>query len=407
MTPEQVQDFNRIAVKTEATEDNLATQGFKGLTISGFIEPAYIYNRRQHRAGFQFLNDQSLFAYDTSYIGSASIDFTKETDSGSKWKLTLTPNRGVGAVIDAAHRSIVQEASVSVPLTDPATRLIAGQIPDWSGYEYQQPTLNPFTTHNLLYDFTLPTGYTGVGVELKRGKWVVKGMVANVNTTIRQAGEKDTAIVYRGDYSVSEYLGFGFAGLHGKSPNFSDTYPDGSAGSTIAHLLEADGYYTRGDWTFQGQIGVGMQKKGAVVADANGNLQDASWRGGSGLVGYTVTPRLQGLVRVDYIHNTKNGGGLFGYSTFTDANGNTVPVDGRNGLGVNGNCVADPTLTDCGIGANRYAITTGMKFAFNPNTTLKAEVRLDGATRPVFIDVKSGKYRKTNQLLGASVVVFF
>jgi Protein of unknown function (DUF3138) len=398
MTPEQLQDFNRIAVKTEATEDNLAAQGFKGLTISGFIEPAYIYNKLQRRTGFQFLNDQSTFAYDTSYIGSASIDFTKETDSGTRWKLTLTPNRGVGAVIDASHRSIVQEASVSVPLTDLATRMIAGQIPDWSGYEYQQPTLNPFTTHNLLYDFTLPTSYTGVGAELKRGKWVVKGMVANVNTTIRQAGEKDTAIVYRGDYSMNEYAGFGFAGLHGKSPNFSDAYPDGSAGSTIAHLLEFDGYYTRGDLTFQGQFGMGMQKKGAITTDANTNLRDAKWWGLSGLAGYSVTPQLQALVRADYIRNSKNGGGLFGYSS----------QDLRNGIGVDGNLdCTDPTTDGCSRGANRYALTFGMKFAFNPSTTFKAEYRLDGANRPVFVDVKDGSFHKTNQLLGASVVVFF
>ena len=39
MTPQQLQDFNRIAVKTEATEDNLVTWGYKGLTVSGFIEP--------------------------------------------------------------------------------------------------------------------------------------------------------------------------------------------------------------------------------------------------------------------------------------------------------------------------------------------------------------------------------
>ena len=51
---------------------------------------------------------------------------------------------------------IVQEASVSVPLTDLQTRFIAGQIPDWSGYEYLQPTLNKLITHNLLFDFTLP-----------------------------------------------------------------------------------------------------------------------------------------------------------------------------------------------------------------------------------------------------------
>ncbi len=394
MTPEQLQDFNRIAVKTEATEDNLAAWGYKGLTVSGYIEPTYIYNKRQHRAGFQFLNNQADgFFYDTSYMGSASIDFTKETDSGTKWKLTLAPNRGVGAVISGG---IVQEASVSVPLGDLSTRLIAGQVPDWSGYEYQQPTLNPFTTHNLLYDFTLPTSYTGAGVELKRGKWVIKSMLANVNTTIRNAGEQDVALVYRGDYSMSEYMGFGFAGLHGKAPNFSVFNADGSQASTVAHLLEADGYYTRGDWTFQGQVGIGKQKLGAIALDASGNLQDAKWWGLSGLAGYTITPQLQGLVRADYVHNASNGGGLFGYSA----------QDDRNGLGIDGNCALDPTL-ECTRGANRYALTFGLKYAFNANTSFKAEYRIDGASKPVFIDSEAGSFHKRNQLLGASMVVFF
>ncbi len=40
------------------------------------MDPAYIYNRAQKRAGFQFLNKRSDgYSYDTSYIGAASIDF--------------------------------------------------------------------------------------------------------------------------------------------------------------------------------------------------------------------------------------------------------------------------------------------------------------------------------------------
>ena len=40
-------EFNRIRVKVEAMEDNQETQGFKGLKISGFIDPTYIYSRAQ------------------------------------------------------------------------------------------------------------------------------------------------------------------------------------------------------------------------------------------------------------------------------------------------------------------------------------------------------------------------
>ena len=137
---------------------------------------------------------------------------------------------------------------------------------------------------------------------------MLKGAIANVNTTINQAQEKGAALAYRGDYSFGEYSGVGFAGLHGKAPNFT------TGTNTTAHLFEVDGYYTRGDWTYQGQVGIGSHKKGAIALDANGELQNAKWWGLSGLAGYLVTPQLQALLRADYIKNSKNGGGLFGYS---------------------------------------------------------------------------------------------
>ncbi|HEX5688254.1 MAG TPA: DUF3138 family protein [Ideonella sp.] len=398
MTPEQVQDFNRIAVKTEAIEDQLESQGYKGLKVSGYIEPAFVYNQRQERAGFQFLNQQADgYAYDTSYIGSASIDFTKEVEGGTIWKLTLTPNRGVGAAIDGA--SIVQEATVAIPLSSLQTRLVVGQIPDWSGYEYQQPTLNPFTSHNLLYDFTLPVGYTGIGISHTQGKWWLRGAIANVNSTIRGPGEKAPALVYRVDYSKGEFDGWGLAGLHGKTANFN--YENKR---TMAHLFEVDGYYLRGDWALQGQVSFGTQKEGAITPDAEGNFRDSRWWGVSGLAGYMFTPRLQGLVRADYINNKANGGGLFGYngySYFDDEAGEMVfGNDGRNGIG--------PDLAgDLNRGANRYAVTVGMKYAYDLSTTFKLEYRLDGADRAVFEDLNDGTYKKNNSMVAASVVVAF
>lgn len=405
MTPEQVQEFNRVAVKTEALEDQMESQGYKGLKVSGYIEPVFVYNQRQDRAGFQFLNQQADgYAYDTSYMGSASIDFTKEVEGGTIFKLTLTPNRGVGAAIDGA--SIVQEATVAIPLGSLQTRLVAGQIPDWSGYEYQQPTLNPFTSHNLLYDFTLPVGYTGVGISHTEGKWWIRAAIANVNATMRGAGEKSPSLVYRVDYSKGEFDGWGFAGLHGKAPNFN------TGTNTMAHLFEVDGYYIRGDWTLQGQASFGTQKEGAITPAADGSWRDSRWFGVSGLAGYMVTPRLQALARADYIHNKTNGGGLFAYNGYTSfcedpAGCDGVPEggaiygnDGRNGIG--------PDLAgDVNRGANRYALTLGLKYAYDISTTFKLEYRFDGADRAVFEDVGSGSFKKNNSMLAASAVVAF
>jgi hypothetical protein len=406
MTPQQAAEFNRIAVKTEALQDNFEDQGYKGLKITGWAEAAYIWNRNQKRAGFQFLNQQEDgYYYDTSYIGAVNLTLTKETDSGTIWKLSLMPNRSPGAVVDT--KSIVHEASVSVPLTDLQTRLIAGQIPDWSGYEYMPPTLNPFITHNLLFDFTLPTTYTGVGLDLTRGKWWIRAMLANVNENIVQAKSREPVLVYRADYERGEFSGWGFAGLHGKTANYNCV--DDDCSKTMTHLFEIDGWYTRGDLTLGGQIGFGMQKKGAIIPDADGNFRDSRWWGVSGMAGWNFTPRLQGLVRVDYLNNTKNGGGLFGYNGYwPDAGIDGASGDYRNGIGPDANLdCTDPTTDGCSRGANRYALSLGLKYLFNEHTTFKAEYRLDRADRPVFYDVGSDSYKKLNHLLGASVVVAF
>ncbi|MEQ1682929.1 MAG: DUF3138 family protein [Burkholderiaceae bacterium] len=408
MTPQQVQDFNRVSVKTEALEDAIEAQGFKGLKISGQMDPAFIYNRKQNRAGFQFLNavGDDGYNYDNSYFGMAMIDFQKEMEGGTKWRLTLAPNRGVGAVFDG--QSIVHEASVSIPLGDLQTRLIAGQIPDWSGYEYLPPTQNKLITHNLLFDFTLPTAYTGAGMEITSGKWIMKGVFANMNASRKTSGNKTPVFAYRVDYSKGEYQGFGFAGVHGKGANFRADDGVGNPVSgvpydtrdTSVNLIEADAYFIRGDWTVLGQLSYGQQKKGAISADpVTGDLRDSRWYGASVLAAYKFTPRFEGIARVDYINNKKNGGGLLGY-TF---------ADDRNGIG--------PGYVDDGAGgwmagdqergANRMAISFGVGYLFNANTTFKAEYRLDRANQAVFIDAKDGSYSKSNHLLGASMVLSF
>jgi len=403
MTPEQSAEFNRIAVKTEALEDNNEALGYKGLKISGFFDPTYIYNQRQNRAGFQFLNrvNDDGYNYDNGYFGTAAIDFQKEMEGGTKWRLTLMPQRGAGSIADTGGNNIVHEASVSIPLGDLQTRFLAGQIPDWSGYEYTQPTTTKLVTRGLLLDFTEPTAYTGAGMEIISGKWDVKALLANYNSTKQPAGRKSPVIAYRVDYSKGEFAGFGFAGVHGKAANFSPFNVDanGNSPDTRLDLFELDGYFIRGDLTLQGQVGIGRQKDASIVPAADGTLRDARWWGVSGLAAYKFIPRWEGVVRFDYVNNAKNGGGLLQYSV----------EDGRNGIGPDATlgCTTTGWVDGCDKGANRYALAVGVNYLLTANTTLKAEYRLDRATQPVFFDVKSGEYRKSNSLLGASVVVSF
>ncbi len=402
MTPEQQQDLNRVTVKTEGLEDAIEAQGLKGLKIGGFFDPAYVFNQRQHRAGFQFLNRVSDdgYNYDNGYFGTAAIDFQKEMDGGTKWRLTLMPNRGAGSIADAGGNSIVHEASVSIPLGDLQTRVIAGQFPDWSGYEYTQPTTTKLVTRGMLLDFTEPTTYTGAGVDITRGKWEVKAMLANYNTTKQRANRRSPVIAYRVDYSRGEFNGFGFAGVHGKAANFSPFAVDasGMAPDTRLDLFEFDAYFIRGDLTLQGQVGFGRQKNASIVPAPDGTLRDAQWWGVSALAAYKFIPRWEAVARFDYIDNHRNGGGLLQYSS----------EDGRNGIGPDGNlgCTA-ARVAGCDKGANRYALAVGFNYLLTPNTTLKAEYRLDRANLPVFFDTKDGSFRKSNSLLGGSVVVSF
>ena len=408
MTPEQVAEFNKLVVKSEAMEDAHEAGGLKDLKISGYMDPTYIYNRNGHRAGFQFLSpvSENGYNYDNSYFGTVQLDFQKELEGGTKWRLTLMPQRGAGNVADPTGNSIVHEASVSIPLGDLQTRLIAGQIPDWSGYEYIQPTTTKLVTRGLLLDFTEPTAYTGAGMEIISGKYDWKAVIANFNTPLNQPKQFAPVLAYRLDYSKGEFSGWGLAGVEGKVANFNYGLLGGASQNSMLHLIEADAYFIRGDLTLQGQVGFGKQKGAAIIPDADGNARDAQWWGVSGLAAYKLDPRFEAVVRADYINDQKNGGGLLGYTGYyggTDDFGNAVNADGRNGIGASPNCGLG---ADC-KGANRSAIAMGFNYLLTANTTIKAEYRLDLASQAVFLDAKTGTYKKNNSLLGATMVVSF
>jgi hypothetical protein len=406
MTAEQQAEFNRIAVKTEALEDSRDALGFKGLKISGYMDPTYIYNFNKQRGTFQFIvpGTGEVYGYDNSYFGTVSLDIVKETDNGTKFHLNLIPKRGTGDFNDS---SIVNEASVWVPLGGLDTKFFAGQLPDWSGYEYQAPTMYKNVTHNLLFDFTLPYFYTGAGIELIRGKLDLKLMLANFNQSIRQIGESVPMFVFRGDYSAAEYWGWGFAGAAGYKNNFRPIYGTTtnpitneaySTKDTLYLTGELDCYYTRADVTFNAHVVYGQQDKAAITADpTTGNLRTSQWAGLSVLGAYKFTQRLEGSLRADFLYNQKNGGGLMDWTT----------TDAVNGIG------PDQNGGDQEKGANKYAVTAGLDYAFNSNVVFKFEARYDGATQNVFgnKDALTGgpdpKYIKNNTLLGTAVVFSF
>jgi hypothetical protein len=293
MTPEQAAEFNRIAVKTEALEDQRDESGFKGLKIHGVMDLPIVWNQNRKTFGPQFLvgTGTDSYSYDSSYMGLAILDIQKEMENGTRYRLTLAPQRGAGAV---ALGSIVHEASVSVPLTSDKVRLLAGQVPDWSGYEFLPANQNKLVTHNLLFDFTLPTTYTGVGAEITVDKWIIKSLVGAMNASRKGPNNRFPMIAYRGDYARGEFLGFGFAGVHGKAVNFGDA----NGNDSFLNLFEVDGWYTRGDLSLNGQISYGRQNGAAITLDpVTGGARTATWWGLSALAGYKLTPRLEASAR--------------------------------------------------------------------------------------------------------------
>jgi Protein of unknown function (DUF3138) len=399
-------DWARIKTKVEAQDDAVVASGFANLKINGMINPTFIYSQRQDQAGFNFLSNfdgrgnsgnNDAYAFDNSYFGQVMLDIQKETDNGTKWRLTLSPHKSASAGYNLG--SIVHEASVSVPMGSDSVRLIAGQVPDWSGYEYSWAHMHPLISHNLLFDFTLPSYYNGAGMEYKDGKWITKWMVGNINSSLKPAatavtdpttgvttytpGDKKPGFTYRADYAKGEFSGFGFAGTH--------SFASGSR----ADSFEVDGYFIRGDLTLQGQVGLGRQQAGAS------NGRDAAWVGLSGLVGYKITPRTQIVLRADYLRNGKNGGGVYGGVTDDYRNG-FGPAMQDDGTNTNTWVAVDPNK-----GVNRYALTTGVNYLVNASTTWKAEIRYDGASGAAFQDVKTGTYRSSNWMLGTGLVVQF
>jgi hypothetical protein len=354
------QEFNRLVQKVDLAEENSITSGFQGLKFKGVIEATFLHDRNNAAGALQG------FSSGNGYGGTGMFEISKETDDGKgiKWMLRLTPG-GFNAQGDAS----VHEASVSLPIGfGDTTRLMAGLVPDWSGYEYSFGHQNPLVTHNLLFTYAAAVNYAGVGLSYEVGDWTAKWMVANIDapgTTKRVPG-----IAYNAYWGISEFSYLNFSGAHSRETRRFD-------------LFEVDAGYTRGDLALNAQFSLGDE----LGAAANGRI--AKWWGLSGFAGFKLTPRLQALVRADYLHSRKNGGGMY----FND--GTFGPELDSTGA------VIDPNR-----GANRYALSFGFNYAVNANTQWKTELRLDRSTGFNFTDA-AGNPSKRNTTLGTAIVVSF
>lgn len=362
------QEFNRLVQKIDLAEEESINAGFKGMKFKGVLDVSYFNDEISASTGFDK-------ARGNGGNGAAMFEISKEPDEGIGWMLRLTP---------LSSSSIVQEASLSVPVGSGSTKIIAGLTPDFAGYEMSWGNANPLISNNLLYTHTAATNYMGAGLSYEIGDWAAKWMVGQVDG---EASRKAPGIAYRVDYSASEYSGIGFSGVHMRTKD----------GPGDTDLMEIDAYHNRGDLTLQGQLSLGRLIGSA--GDKSG--ADARWWGVSALVGYKLTPRLQAIARADYIDNSANGGGIYANSTFDYDDGSGIPAS---------RSVFGPELDELGTegakGANRYALSLGFNYALNSSTQWKTELRLDRSTGYNFLD-SNGVLKQSNTTFNTSLVVSF
>lgn len=409
-------EFNRIRVKTEGLEDTQEMMGFKGLKISGYIDPTFVVSQRANSNSLIFLGEnysadpsaavndfnESTFSYYNSYFGGVGLRVDKEFEGGMTMMATLRPRRNVANTLSFGN--LFEEATLAVPLGGLDWKATAGQTITWNGYEYVQSYLKKNISSNLLLDFAGPGYMSGVGVEYKRNKIWVRTSFGNIsNNGVNNSRSDGQGAHWRFDYAKGEFMGWGASGLHGKVFNGGYNY------------LELDGYFTRGPLTLMGQIEGSDWKRNGF------NGGDTGHWGVSGLAGYKITPQVEALVRADYFYNKRNGGGtpatnvgsVCPADVSVDPSGATPAEacgDYRNGFGPG--AVFDQAsgvwaLGDVNRGAKRAALTMGLNYQYHTNALFKTELRYDTSDLYSFQSARNGGFYKDAWVFMVQTVLSF
>lgn len=340
-----------------------------GLTISGYIDPTYIYNQRQHISSFFFGDKNAPYTFYHSSFGDLYLEANKKFSGGSSIDIQLMPNRGYGAGVD----SIINAAYFTIPVTDKFS-ILGGQMPAWDGYEPQVSTGMLAVTHNLLFDFSEPGFFTGVGGQYATGPYTLQVLLANTWNSAFNTSFKEPTLEYRFSVAPSSSFSYGLFGTIGKIASANP-----NVGPTTRFFNDLDATYTNGGLTLSGQLDHGYQSRGA----ANGGT--AEWYGVSLLGNYKFMPMASFTVRYDYLNDMKNGGHIVG-----------DPQDGF---------ITDPT--DPNAGPLRQALTTALLLYPYKHLTVKLEYRHDWASYPSFADANTGVLYDTDNTVAAQFLFAF
>ncbi|MBA4710125.1 DUF3138 family protein [Aquitalea aquatica] len=406
MASETRQQLNNMEMKLDKLSDAADNGPLANLSISGYLDPLYVFNRQQHRSGFSFVNHDAHYAYDTANLGDVYLDIKKGFGSGPMApyaEITIQPNRGSGVTTSwnasSANDSIINSAQLVIPL-DQHWQVFAGQIPSFAGYEYATSPQTLTISHNLLYDFSEPAFFVGGGAQWVSGQWLWKGMLGNEagRTETAQVGQRRNStpsFSWRMDYQYTNNIDIGWSGLIGRG-----TAADYSGTATAfqpVFYTELDISSSNLNDTINAQLDYGSAGGSAL----NGGR--AQWWGLSLLRHHRFDSAWLGkmgwTLRYDYLDNSKNGGGTPNLALGSSGN------DGANGFGSDPACVAANGVAGCS-GAKRQDITAALLFYPSEQLQLKLEYRHDIASQATF-DNNSGGTGKHNDVLSAQAVYSF
>ncbi|WP_175852383.1 DUF3138 family protein [Burkholderia cepacia] len=431
---EMKQQIANQQLKVDSLTDAANTGPLAGLSVTGYIDPTYIYNRAAGTSSFLFANHENAYNYFNSTFGDLYLDIKKTFGVGPmapSAEITLMPNRGNGITLLQNSRgsitdNLLNTAVINVPITAETT-LVAGLIPSFGGYEVQQSNQMLTLTHNLLYDFSDPGSYVGIGANYTKGNWAWKFFLGNEQYrtygSVTQKGtnalgdpittsNKVPTFTARADYTWSSALDIGGSFNIGRQTlasaldaNGNANYgPGGAAPSAYGSFFfgELDATYTLADIQYNAEVDYGRQQHAAF----NGGL--AQWYGLSLLAhrkfNAPVVGRMGVTLRYDLLANSKNGGGGGGIAL----NGNGM--DPSNGFGVDADCLAQSKAGgglgfEC-KGAVRQDVALDLLFYPTQQITVKVEYRHDWANNKVFLR-NDGSYGKSNDLLATQFIYSF
>ncbi|MDE1182630.1 DUF3138 family protein [Paraburkholderia sp.] len=421
-------------LKVDSLEDAAQTGPIAGLSVTGYIDPTYLYNRAQSSSGFLFANHESAYNYFNSTFGDLYLDIKKTFGVGPmapSAEITLMPNRGNGiSLLTNEHgdigSDILNTAILNVPLTA-TTTLVAGLIPSFGGYEVQQSNQMLTLTHNLLYDFSDPGSYIGIGANYSTGDWAWKFFLGNeqyrtygatTQTGTNALGDPITTsnkiptFTARVDYTWSSALDVGGSiniGRQTLASSIDDNgvthYGVGGAASSSGGTFffgEADLTYLLADVQYNAEVDYGQQQNAAY------NGGNAQWYGLSLLAhrkfSLPVVGRMGVTGRYDLLVDSKNGGGGGGIAL------NSNGMDTSNGFGIGADCLANSQANgglgfEC-KGAIRQDVALDLLFFPTQQITVKVEYRHDWANKNVFLR-SDGSYSKSNDLIGTQLIYSF